>query len=539
MAQPITLHSSYAGMAQDVSRDQLPPSTVWNMVDFFPNALGAPLRKRGGWVYASSAISAAAYIKGIWVGKAAKSVSAEVLAVDSITSTSAGAGIWRVNETTGGVTFVGSVTSASAAAGVGSFNVYDPFLFGRKVFIPIGYDDSFPNSTAAPAAAYCTVYDGSILSKIDTTGITAGIPVPAGARYAAQYKNRFILANTPDKSRRLFFNTAGKGGDTFNDPDAWLDMAFDPTGLLGLPTALLVYANDRVQRIRGSTGPPTTDFVIEDLAAIGLDDYRSLVSWQGRALWANTQGVYMSDAINVTELTKVAGMSLYWRNLFSGYDAHTWRIRGSVYRNYYFISIRNNAGTFVDCLLCDLTTRAFFRLSNFNFEAMQIGTGAVYFGSMWGSQQSSNRLSRIAEVFTPAATNKADADGTAIQPLVEYPSRRGFFKQQRRWLPAQGFTHFRRLYFSYDLRDAASDNPTLSMSYVTDPEATSYTAMVPAIAESTSFTRVGRSFGPSGERGGKRALALGVKIQQTGNSSDTRIYTLEGEQETIEGSRLA
>ena len=59
MAQPITLHSSYAGMAQDYSRDQLPPSTVWNMVDFFPNSLGAPLRKRGGWVYASSAISAA------------------------------------------------------------------------------------------------------------------------------------------------------------------------------------------------------------------------------------------------------------------------------------------------------------------------------------------------------------------------------------------------------------------------------------------------------------------------------------------------
>ncbi len=299
-----------------------------------------------------------------------------------------------------------------------------------------------------------------------------------------------------------------------------------------------MFANDRVQRIRGSTAPPTTDFVIEDLASVGLDDYRSLVSWQGRALWCNTQGVYMSDAINVTELTKSAGLSVYWRALFTGYDPATWRIRGSVYRNYYFITIRNNAGTFVDCLVCDLTTRAFFRLGNYNFESLQVGSGAVYFNGMWGSQQSSNRLHRLTEVFVPAASNKADADGTAIQPYVEYPCRRGFFKQQRRFLPAQGLTHFRRLYLSYDLRDAASDNPTLTVSYVTNPEATSYTAMARTLTGTTDFTREGRSFGVSGERGGKKALALGVKVAQTGNSSDTRIFTLEAEQEAQEGSRL-
>jgi hypothetical protein len=177
-------------------------------------------------------------------------------------------------------------------------------------------------------------------------------------------------------------------------------------------------------------------------------------------------------------------------------------------------------------------------MSNFNFEALQIGTGAVYFGSMWGAQQSSNRLSRVAEVFSPAATNKADADGTAIQPVVEFPARRGFFKQQRRWLPAQGFTHWRRMYIGYDLRDAASDNPTLTMSYVVKPEATSYTSMARTLPETTEFTRDARSFGPSGERGGKRAIVMAVKLAQTGNSSDTRIYTLEAELEAQEGSRL-
>jgi len=158
---------------------------------------------------------------------------------------------------------------------------------------------------------------------------------------------------------------------------------------------------------------------------------------------------------------------------------------------------------------------------------------------MWGSQQSSNRLHRLTEVFSPTASNKADADGTAIQPYVEYPCRRGFFKQQRRWLPAQGFTHFRRLYLSYDLRDAASDDPTLTVSYVTNPESTSYATLARTLAETSDFTRAGRSFGVSGERGGKRALSLGVKVAQTGNSSDTRIYTLEAEQEANEGSRLA
>jgi hypothetical protein len=540
MAQPITLHSSYAGMAQDVSRDQLPASTVWNMVDFFPNALGAPLRKRGGWVYASSAISAATFIKGIFVGKTGNAISSEIIVTDSITATSAGAGVWRVSEADGSLTFVGSVTSASAAAAVGAMNVYDPFLFGRKIVIPIGYDNSYPNGVSAASYARATIYDGSsTLSKIDVTGITSNFPY--GARYAAQYKNRMILANTPDNPRRLFFNKAGKGPDNFQDPDAWLDMGFEPTGLLGLPTALLVFANDRVQRIRGSTAPPTTDFVVEDLASIGMDDYRSLVSWQGRALWCNTQGVYMSDAINVTELTKSAGLSVYWRALFSGYDPATWRIRGSVYRNYYFITIRNSSaigGAFVDCLVLDLSTKAFFRMSNFNFESMQVGSGAVSFGGMWGSMRTTNRLIRMTEVFTPVASNKADADSTAIQPYVEYPCRRGFFKQQRRYLPAQGLTHFRRLYLSYDLRDAGSDDPTLTVSYVTTPEATSYTAMARTLGETTDFTRDGRSFGVSGERGGKKALALGVKVAQTGNSSDTRIFTLEAEQEAQEGSRL-
>jgi hypothetical protein len=76
------------------------------------------------------------------------------------------------------------------------------------------------------------------------------------------------------------------------------------------------------------------------------------------------------------------------------------------------------------------------------------------------------------------------------------------------------------------------------MSYVTTPEQSSYTAMPRTLTETTDFTRDGRSFGPAGERGGKKALALGVKIAQTGNSADTKIYSLEGEQEAMEGSRL-
>lgn len=154
-------------MARDFSREQLPPPYVWNMVDFIPNVLGAPLRKRGGWIYASSAVTAASYLQRVGYGNFGGTAGSQLIAIDSTTSTSAGPGVWKVNETSGAVTFIGSVTSASAGGSTGVCKVGDPVFYGTNIFIPIGFVDGVTDVFAGNATyARCTKYNGTTLSKI-------------------------------------------------------------------------------------------------------------------------------------------------------------------------------------------------------------------------------------------------------------------------------------------------------------------------------------------------------------------------------------
>ena len=67
MAQPAPVQTTYkGGMKRDGAREAMPQGACWNLVDFLPEVLGAVLRKRGGYEYASIAMpSGAGIISGI------------------------------------------------------------------------------------------------------------------------------------------------------------------------------------------------------------------------------------------------------------------------------------------------------------------------------------------------------------------------------------------------------------------------------------------------------------------------------------------
>jgi hypothetical protein len=357
-----------------------------------------------------------------------------------------------------------------------------------------------------------------------------------GARYAAVFRSRVALANTASTPRRIWWNKAGdKKATKFDDQNGWMDMPGHITGIIGLANMLVVWGADQAWRVRGSIPPPGSDFVIDDLGDQGCADARSIAEWSGKAVFANANGVFLTDGIDVIDLTQQGGITTYYRTLLASMTS-AWQLRGEVYRNFYFLTVTNAAGTFVDCLVCDLRGRAFFRFSNFDFNDFAVGTG-VAFQKMYGANAGSTQIVRVTDIFTPAAANKADADGTAILPIVEYPCRRGYARQGRRFVPTTGLTHWKNLYLSYDLRDAASDNPTLQASFIETPEATSYTTLAQTMAETTAQERARFDFGIVGERNGKIVDALGLKIVQTAASSDTRISSLDAESEAIEGSR--
>lgn len=537
MASTSPLHSIYTGIARDFARDQIPAGYVWNMQDYWPTDQGAPIRKRGGWVYASSAISASSGgLQRVMYSQLYSTP--QLAAVDSITSTSAGNGIWLVDQTSGAVSFVGSVTSASAAAGVGTTRIGDIHLYGHHWFIPLGWVDG--SSVSGGTAGLATQFDMTNLQKARSF---TGADNPAGARFVTDFKSRVLLGSTDTRPSRVWFSSPGVDDSSdFLDTDAWIDFPKQITGLSAVTNAFLVFSADDVIRVRGSIPPPDSDMYVEKLSDYGCADYRSIATWNGQIIYADTNGVYITDAINTFDLTELGYMSTYYRTLMADYvpgpwtATPGWTLRGRVYRNYYFLIILNSSNTLVDCMVCDLRRRTWIRMQNFNFH--DLVQSAFTRQRLYGACGTTGRVADLTGIFSPSASNKNDGDGSAVLPVIEYPMRRGFGKVGRRYVPAGGLTHFKRLYLTYDLRDAASDNPILTLSYVTTPEATSYTSLAYTLPETSEMDRVARSFGPPGERGGITKQELGIKIAQTNASAETKIYTLEAEMDAVEGSML-
>jgi hypothetical protein len=84
---------------------------------------------------------------------------------------------------------------------------------------------------------------------------------------------------------------------------------------------------------------------------------------------------------------------------------------------------------------------------------------------------------QLSSMWTPGSSFKNDADGTPVLGTWESPfyDTQKVFTQRWRWA-----------YLLHDLRDAASDAPTWTVSYCTSPEAgAAYTALSPTIGATT------------------------------------------------------
>jgi hypothetical protein len=94
----------------------------------------------------------------------------------------------------------------------------------------------------------------------------------------------------------------------------------------------------------------------------------------------------------------------------------------------------------------------------------------------------------LSSCWSPVAAVKQDGDGTNPTPVLELHAQRGFDHVRRRWIQSWGTQKWRLLYLDYDLRDAAPDNPTITVSYSVTPTG-SYTALSPVLAETTDQSR--------------------------------------------------
>ena len=136
---PIPIQQSYRlGMKRDYSRDQMPQGSIWNILDFLPEVVDAPMQKRGGWSHASGATSA-------------------------ITSTSdhITAGIWAPF-TAGSVNLLFdedghafAVTAGTAAQDVGAtVATLQPVFYDNKVIVPAADGSTAPKKITWNGSAF-------------------------------------------------------------------------------------------------------------------------------------------------------------------------------------------------------------------------------------------------------------------------------------------------------------------------------------------------------------------------------------------------
>lgn len=489
MAQPILLPPAFDGMVQDFPRNALPKGRCWNLVDFIPQALGAPLTERGGWAFASPAFTA--------VDASAASVRAGVEAPFT-----GGVQLVTIDDLGNLVKIVGGVNTKIAAAGL---PVQNPFMHQQLVVIPS------PDGTTAPKK-----YDG-------TTVAALGASAPAG-KYGCVFVNYTWLAGVAATPQRAFASNVGDPTTfvTSGVSASTLDAQFSIVAMAALPNVMLWFGSEQTARVRGTTPPPGTDMQIDSpIFNYGCIDARSVQVNGSFASFANTTGVFLTNGTATPEdLTKSCGISKYWRDLLSTYSAATWTVSAGWFGSMLLVTVMNGT-TLVDTIAFDTTAkRAAIRFSNL--------AAACYFAAgsagqeLYAGSRVLPRVLQLSPMWTPGAAFKNDADGTPVLGTWETP----FFDTQN-----IGSQRWRDVYLSHDLRDAAADNPTWTLAYCTSPEPSApYTTLSPALVESTM--RVSPRVPVR-----RKSRGMGFKVTRQNASALARIYAIGATVYNREGSR--
>ncbi len=483
-------------MKRDGAREAQPEGSVWNLVNFLPEVLGALCRKRGGYKYASVDLatlnaSAGSVLSGI---VAEYTAGQSVLAMDNPTS--------RIYE----------IESPTTTENIGlstAGGCRNPVFYEDIVIWPEHTGVNPPCKTTRSGATH-------------TNAVLGGTP-PAG-KYALVYKDVLWLAGGNAFPKRIYFSKEGDP-QIWDQVVKWWEVSYPISGMAGLSNAVLIFSLQRTTRIRGSKPPPDDDFLMDDpVFEVGCTDNRSIRNYRDKVIFANAQGLYMTDGVALEDLTRVCGMKAWWRDMMKGrdgfstgtqYNISTWSIAGGIYDDFYFYSIMNGT-TLVDAGMVDLVRYAWTRLDNID--------SAYFFDRLypqelfWG-RKGAARVATISDIFVPTTANEIDADGDAVLPSLETP----FFAGE------PGVKTFQTLFVTYDLTTSGGTPPVLRVSYALNPEATAYTDLTPdLLAGGHNRTHLEMNL---------PGLGAAFRIVQVGKSTDTRLHTLSLAAQPRERSR--
>lgn len=433
MSKPIPLQSSFAaGVIKDLSKDQLPRGSVFRMLDFIPDELGAPLVSRSGWSYASAAIG---------------STKISMVAVVPFAS-----GTQLVATTPGGRLFkitmpadVAGVSQQGAETDMGACSTadYQTWTFHRDTMF------AFPKA------------GGEAIYKYTGTATSTVAAVPQAAT-GTVYKDRTWCAYNAANPNRIWWSDAGDPLTWSTGAGGWWVDADQPVEALASPgNVIMVFHQNRVSRIRGNPG--LDDFILEGLFDMGVADKRSIVNWGNYVIWADLGGVYMSDGVSFLDLTEDK-VNDYYRQVAKTADNAV----GAIYRDHYMLSLYGSTGTPITFVF-DMSKKRWWMFTNIKLQSAagwpggwtQPNTSGTYVDAerVYGGLANTNRVIRMDDMWIEAKT-ATDGDGTAVLGEVGLP----YFR-----LGVNGSKRFRHMYTTYkseqtlDLAVYSLENTALSL----------------------------------------------------------------------------
>jgi hypothetical protein len=503
MAKPVLLQDDFSGgMKPDIPVGKLPKNAVLNLVDFIPSYEGS-ISIRGqrnrtatlGNTYAAALAFAPFSAGGQLVG---------------ITDTGA---VKQVPHTT---------AAAVTARGTAQVPLQSPVFYRGVLYIPSS------NGTASVKS-----YGGS------SDAVAASGSPPAGM-FATVYKDHLVLARDATNSSRVWFSSGGDAAswDTAADGQ-WLDASYPITGLATLRNMILVFSEQGTERIRGDIIPGVagSDMVREPLFVTSTADAASVVVADDICIFANSNGVYMTDGITLADLTEQGGVSQYWRKKNNSYSS-TSILAGGYHKGKYIVAL-SNGGTFQTCMVCDVKTRTWWEWTDVNasmFASVPSGYADSSAGMLFMAERDASYLADAANLFYGNATSDNFLFGyssldayTAVKPTPRL--RTGYFSG------TPSLKRIKNVFVNYYARVTQTTPATVYVN-------------VDSGLVSGTLTSVGTlsSSGGSGPYNfrqqfavNKRSQGLGLDIKWTSADANYtgafRVESIQADMQELEGSR--
>lgn len=401
MSKPLLLQRTWdQGMVYDAPWENLPVGATHGLYDYIPGSLGpqdypAPLVTRGGWAYASLALGGSTSISSITFAPFTSGL--------QLVATTADDGkLYTVTMPDD----VDSLTVVGGSTQIGNWSTqwYTMNTFHRDLLL------GWP------------LLGGETIKQYNGTATSDLAAAPKGST-GCVYKDRTWTAYDGTSKNRIWWSDAGDPTtwDTSDPGGWWVDADYPVEALASPGNAIIVFHKDRASRIRGAPG--MDDFILEGLFDVGVVDKRSIVNWKDRVIWADMRGIYMSDGVSMTELTKDRINRLY-RQVMKDSDATF--IAAAIYHDYYLLNVYGGVQT-PYTFVCDLTKNVWFVFRNIRFSSASSWPGGFTKPGSDGTLVDTercygaygNRLIRLDDMWT----NKTyvDGDGNDVIGRIDTP----------------------------------------------------------------------------------------------------------------------